>query len=75
MTGIILIGQLGIGYRELAWLAEMLTELAEKGEILRTKFSIDSLYAAYDDKLDDLIIYDDDGNVVKYKEWKETNEA
>lgn len=52
----------------------MLTDLADKGELQRTKFSLDSLHAAYDSSLDDLIIYDDDGNVVKYKEWKEENE-
>ena len=68
---IVHIGKLGLGYRELAWLAEMPTDLADKGELQRTKFSLDSLHAAYDSSLDDLIIYDDDGNVVKYKEWKE----
>ena len=68
------LGSLGIGYRELAWLAEMLTELAEKGEIDRTQLSLDDLWAFYAPLADDLRIGDNE-NSVSYKSWKEGDES
>lgn len=55
------LGELGLGYRELAELAEMLTELADKGKLYGQEFDLDSLQIGWDCFRPELILFDDFG--------------
>lgn len=57
------LGELGMGFRELGELAEMLTELADKGELDGQKFDLDSLKIGYNPYMPDIFLFDDEGNM------------
>lgn len=61
-TKIVNLGELGMGFRELGELAEMLTELADKGELYGQKFDLDSLKVEYNPYMPEVILFDDEGN-------------
>lgn len=65
------LGELGIGFRELGELAEMLTELADKGELYRQKFDLDSLKIGYNPYLPEIFLFDDEGNTTLEREEDE----
>lgn len=62
------LGELGMGFRELGELAEMLTELADKGELYGQKFDLDSLEIGYNPYLPEVFLFDDEGNSTLEKE-------
>lgn len=62
-TKIVNLGELGIGFRELGELAEMLTELADKGELYGQKFDLDSLKIGYNPYRPEIFLFDDEGNI------------
>lgn len=62
------LGELGMGFRELGELAEMLTELADKGELYGQKFDLDSLKIGYNPYLPEVFLFDDEGNSTLEKE-------
>lgn len=59
------LGELGMGFRELAELAEMLTELADKGELYGQKFDLDTLKVYFDPYRPEVILFDDEGNTTE----------
>lgn len=59
------LGELGMGFRELAELAEMLTELADKGELYGQKFDLDSLKVYFDPYKPEVVLFDDEGNTTE----------
>lgn len=59
------LGELGMGFRELAELAEMLTELADKGELYGQKFDLDSLKVYFDPYRPEVVLFDDEGNTTE----------
>ena len=61
-TKIVNLGELGMGFRELGELAEMLTELADKGELYGQKFDLDSLKIEYNPYMPEVVLFDDEGN-------------
>ena len=67
-TKIINLGELGMGFRELGELAEMLTELADKGELYGQKFDLDSLKVEYNPYMPEVILFDDEGNTTLERE-------
>ena len=67
-TKIINLGELGMGFRELGELAEMLTELADKGELYGQKFDLDSLKIEYNPYMPEVILFDDEGNTTLERE-------
>lgn len=62
------LGELEMGFRELGELAEMLTELADKGELYGQKFDLDSLKIGYNPYLPEVFLFDDEGNTTLEKE-------
>lgn len=56
------LGSLGMGYREIADLAEMLAELADKGTLYGIDFDLDTLQIAYNPYVPEVVIFDDNGN-------------
>lgn len=60
-TKIVNLGELGMGFRELGELAEMLTELADKGELYEQKFDLDSLKVGYNPYMPEIVLFDDEG--------------
>lgn len=67
-TKIVNLGELGMGFRELGELAEMLTELADKGELYGQKFDLDSLKIEYNPYMPEVVLFDDEGNTTLEKE-------
>lgn len=67
-TKIINLGELGMGFRELGELAEMLTELADKGELYGQKFDLDSLKIEYNPYMPEVVLFDDEGNTTLERE-------
>lgn len=67
-TKIINLGELGMGFRELGELAEMLTELADKGELYGQKFDLDSLKVEYNPYMPEVVLFDDEGNTTLERE-------
>lgn len=67
-TKIINLGELGMGFRELGELAEMLTELADKGELYGQKFDLDSLKVEYNPYMPEIVLFDDEGNTTLERE-------
>ena len=67
-TKVINLGELGMGFRELGELAEMLTELADKGELYGQKFDLDSLKIEYNPYMPEVILFDDEGNTTLERE-------
>lgn len=67
-TKVINLGELGMGFRELGELAEMLTELADKGELYGQKFDLDSLKVEYNPYMPEVILFDDEGNTTLERE-------
>lgn len=67
-TKIVNLGELGMGFRELGELAEMLTELADKGELYGQKFDLDSLKVEYNPYMPEVFLFDDEGNTTLEKE-------
>lgn len=59
------LGELGMGFRELAELAEMLTELADKGELYGQKFDLDTLKVYFDPYRPEVVLFDDEGNTTE----------
>ena len=59
------LGELGMGFRELAELAEMLTELADKGELYGQKFDLDTLKVYFDPYKPEVVLFDDEGNTTE----------
>lgn len=59
------LGELGMGFRELAELAEMLAELADKGELYGQKFDLDTLKVYFDCYKPEVILFDDEGNTTE----------
>lgn len=55
------LGELGMGYKELADLAEMLAELAEKGTLYGEEFDLDTLKVVYKPNFGVVDLYDDFG--------------
>lgn len=68
MGKVVNLGELGMGFRELAELAEMLTELADKGELYGQKFDLDTLKVCFDPYKPEVILFDDDGNTTEESE-------
>lgn len=56
------LGELGMGFRELA---EMLTELADKGELYGQKFDLDTLKVYFDPYRPEVVLFDDEGNTTE----------
>lgn len=67
-TKIVNLGELGMGFRELGELAEMLTELADKGELYGQKFDLDSLKVEYNPYMPEVFLFDDEGNTTLERE-------
>lgn len=67
-TKIVNLGELGMGFRELGELAEMLTELADKGELYGQKFDLDSLKIGYNPYMPEVFLFDDEGNTTLERE-------
>ena len=67
-TKVINLGELGMGFRELGELAEMLTELADKGELYGQKFDLDSLKVEYNPYMPEVVLFDDEGNTTLERE-------
>ena len=67
-TKVINLGELGMGFRELGELAEMLTELADKGELYGQKFDLDSLKVEYNRYMPEVVLFDDEGNTTLERE-------
>lgn len=67
-TKIVNLGELGMGFRELGELAEMLTELADKGELYGQKFDLDSLRVEYNPYMPEVALFDDEGNTTLERE-------
>lgn len=67
-TKIVNLGELGMGFRELGELAEMLTELADKGELYGQKFDLDSLKVEYNPYMPEVVLFDDEGNTTLERE-------
>ena len=67
-TKIVNLGELGMGFRELGELAEMLAELADKGELYGQKFDLDSLKVEYNPYMPEVFLFDDEGNTTLEKE-------
>ena len=67
-TKIVNLGELGMGFRELGELAEMLTELADKGELYGQKFDLDSLKIEYNPYMPEVVLFDDEGNTTLERE-------
>ena len=65
------LGELELGFRELGELAEMLTELADKGELYEQKFDLDSLKGGYNPYLPEVFLFDDEGNTTLEREEDE----
>lgn len=65
------LGELGMGFRELAELAEMLTELADKGELYGQRFDLDSLKVYFDPYKPEVVLFDDEGNTTLEREEDE----
>lgn len=59
------LGELGMGFRELAELAEMLTELADKGELYGQEFDLDTLKVYFDPYRPEVVLFDDEGNTTE----------
>lgn len=59
------LGELGMGFRELAELAEMLTELADKGELYGQRFDLDTLKVYFDPYKPEVVLFDDEGNTTE----------
>lgn len=53
------LGQLGMGYREIAELAEMLKKLAEKGELDGVEFDLETLQVGFDPFKPEVFLFDD----------------
>ena len=53
----------GICYREMGIAAKLLAELAENGEINRTKFDLDTLEIHFDEHTGEIYLTDEKGNV------------
>lgn len=68
MSKVVNLGELGMGFRELAELAEMLTELADKGELYGQKFDLSTLKVCFDPYTPEVILFDDDGNTTEESE-------
>lgn len=62
------LGELGMGFRELAELAEMLTELADKGTLYGQEFDLDSLKVGFDPFKPEVILFDDEGHTSEEEE-------
>ena len=62
MLNYVNLGQLGMGFRELAELAEMLTELADKGTLYGQEFDLDTLKVGFDHFKPEVILFDDEGH-------------
>ena len=67
-TKIVNLGESGMGFRELGELAEMLTELADKGELYGQKFDLDSLKIEYNPYTPEVVLFDDEGNTTLERE-------
>lgn len=67
-TKIVNLGELGMGFRELGELAEMLTELADKGELYGQEFDLDSLKIEYNPYMPEVVLFDDEGNTTLERE-------
>ena len=67
-TKIVNLGELGMGFRELGELAEMLTELADKGELYGQKFDLDSLKVEYNPYMPEVILFGHEGNTTLERE-------
>ena len=67
-TKIVNLGELGMGFRELGELAEMLTELADKDELYGQKFDLDSLKIGYNPYMPEVFLFDDEGNMTSERE-------
>ena len=67
-TKIVNLGESGMGFRELGELAEMLTELADKGELYGQKFDLDSLKIEYNPYMPEVVLFDDEGNTTLERE-------
>lgn len=68
MGKVVNLGELGMGFRELAELAEMLTELADKGELYGQKFDLETLKIYFNPYTPEVILFDDDGNTTEENE-------
>lgn len=68
MLNYVNLGQLGMGFRELAELAEMLTELADKGTLYGQEFDLDSLKVGFDQFKPEVILFDDEGHTSEEEE-------
>ena len=55
----------GISFREMAILAKMLTELADKGELYKQKYDLDTLKARFNSHTGEVDLYDDEGNTTE----------
>lgn len=62
------LGELGMGFRELGELAEMLTELADKGELYGEQFDLDSLKVYFNPFKPEVILFDDEGHTTEERE-------
>ena len=71
MAQIVNLGELGLGYRELGELAEMLTELADKGKLYGQEFDLDTLKIGYDCYTPELFLFDDYGATTLENEEEE----
>ena len=71
MAKIVNLGELGLGYRELGELAEMLTELADKGKLYGQEFDLDTLKIGYDCYTPELFLFDDYGTTTLENEEEE----
>lgn len=65
MGKVVNLGELGMGFRELSELAEMLTELADKGELYGQKFDLETLKVYFNPYTPEVILFDDDGNTTE----------
>ncbi len=68
MGKVVNLGELGMGFRELGELAEILTELADKGELYGQKFDLDSLKVEYNPYMPEVVLFDDEGNTTSERE-------
>lgn len=60
-TKIVNLGELGMGFKELGDLADMLAELAEKGTLYGEEFDLDTLKIVYKPNFGVVDLYDDYG--------------
>ena len=74
MTRVVNLGELELGYRELGELAEMLTELADKGTLYGQEFDLDTLKVGYNCYTPEVFLFDDYGATTLEAQEEEEDE-